>query len=182
MQVHSNATTNKKQRERLRFSQQKLSRPRPRDGRLARERCIAGSIATAPKTKAAVPRTLRMPLTQGEQDDDPVVCAGRGCHSMTWWTLVQQPLPDATRSSVHRLLKRNGVSRLPKKGEQETGQDRQAWTVQGLRSWFRYTSTASICPNSKARSVTASLPLIGPPACRLSRSTNTRTRRPQRRS
>jgi transposase len=37
--------------------------------------------------------------------------------------LVQQPLPEATRSSVYRLLKRNGISRLPKKEEQETGQD-----------------------------------------------------------
>ena len=37
--------------------------------------------------------------------------------------LVQQPLPEATRSSVYRLLQRNGVSRLPKKGEQETGQE-----------------------------------------------------------
>ena len=37
--------------------------------------------------------------------------------------LVQQPLPEATRSSVYRLLKRNGVGRLPKKGEQETGQE-----------------------------------------------------------
>lgn len=36
---------------------------------------------------------------------------------------MQQPLPEATRSSVYRLLKRNGVSRLPKQGEQETGQD-----------------------------------------------------------
>jgi hypothetical protein len=32
-------------------------------------------------------------------------------------------LPEATRSSVYRLLKRNGISRLPKKEEQETGQD-----------------------------------------------------------
>jgi len=37
--------------------------------------------------------------------------------------LVQQPLPEASRSSVYRLLRRNGVGRLPRKGEQETGQD-----------------------------------------------------------
>jgi len=37
--------------------------------------------------------------------------------------LVQQPLPQATRSSVYRLLHRNGVSRLPGKEEQETGQE-----------------------------------------------------------
>ena len=37
--------------------------------------------------------------------------------------LVQQPLPEARRSSIYRLLKRNSVSRLPKKKEQETGQD-----------------------------------------------------------
>ncbi len=37
--------------------------------------------------------------------------------------LVQQPLPKASRSSVYRLLKRKGVSRLPKQGEQETGQE-----------------------------------------------------------
>lgn len=40
--------------------------------------------------------------------------------------LVQQPLPTATRSSVYRLLQRNGVSRLPKataQQEQETGQE-----------------------------------------------------------
>ncbi|MDQ2686234.1 MAG: hypothetical protein M3Y28_00030 [Armatimonadota bacterium] len=37
--------------------------------------------------------------------------------------LVQLPLPEAKRSSVYRLLKRRGVNRLPKKEEQETGQD-----------------------------------------------------------
>jgi hypothetical protein len=37
--------------------------------------------------------------------------------------LVQQPLPEASRSSVYRLLRRNGVSHLAKKEEQETGQD-----------------------------------------------------------
>ena len=39
--------------------------------------------------------------------------------------LVQPPLPDATRSSVYRLLHRNGVSRLPKKAEQEKRQNRK---------------------------------------------------------
>lgn len=37
--------------------------------------------------------------------------------------LVQQPLTEASRSSVYRLLNRCGVSRLPKQEEQETGRD-----------------------------------------------------------
>lgn len=36
--------------------------------------------------------------------------------------LVQQPLFEASCSSVYCLLRRNGVSYLPKKEEQETGQ------------------------------------------------------------
>jgi len=37
--------------------------------------------------------------------------------------LVRQPLPEASRSSVYRLLRRNGVSRSPTRAEQETGQE-----------------------------------------------------------
>ena len=59
--------------------------------------------------------------------------------------LVQQPLPEATRCSVYRLLKllkRNGVRRLPKQEEQapEAGGTRnrprrQTRPVQGLWAW-----------------------------------------------
>lgn len=51
--------------------------------------------------------------------------------------LVQHPLLDASRSCVYRQLKRNGVSRLPSTKEQETGEDGQTRSGQGLRAWLR---------------------------------------------
>ena len=78
--------------------------------------------------------------------------------------VVQQPLPEATRSSVYRLLQRNGVSRLPrgrsKRPARTTGTASSRTTAPASSTW-----TASTCPNSKARSVTASSPLTGPLAC-----------------
>jgi transposase InsO family protein len=121
MQVHSNATTNKKQRERM-IGSQKTCRV------LAQEMAISPTTVhrwkkrDSPEEKSCRPHRIEYAFDESEQAmilslrqkdlplDDLV-------------DLVQQPLPEATRSSVYRLLKRNGVSRLPKKGEQETGQD-----------------------------------------------------------
>lgn len=121
MQVHSNATTNKKQRERLRFS--------PKSCRaLAQE--IAVSLGTVhrwkhrdnPEDKSCRPDSIGYAFDLSEQ---AMILSLRrqGLPLDDLVDLVQQPLPEATRSSVYRLLKRNGVSRLPKKEEQETGQD-----------------------------------------------------------
>ena len=124
MHIHSNATTNKKQRERLRFSQKSCRA-------LAKEMAVSlGTVhrwkhRDSPEDKSCCPNTIAYAFDPSEQ---AMILSLRqkGLPLDELVDLVQQPLPDATRSSIHRLLKRNGVSRLPKsnaqKGEQETGQ------------------------------------------------------------
>ena len=121
MQVHSNATTNKKQRERLQAST-KTCRA------LAHEMAISvGTVhrwknRTSPQDLCSRPNEVHYAFDQAEQA--MILCLRqKGLPLDELLDLVQQPLPEAKRSSVYRLLHRNGVSRLPKKGEQATGQD-----------------------------------------------------------
>jgi transposase InsO family protein len=120
MQVHSNATTNKKQRERI------IGSPKTC-------RALAGEMAVSlgtvnrwkhrdsPQDRSCRPHTVKYAFDAGEQ---AMILALRrqGLPIDDLVDLVRQPLPEATRSSVYRLLKRSGVSRLPRKEEQETGQ------------------------------------------------------------
>ena len=120
MHVHSNATTNKKQRERIRFSQKSCRA-------LAKEMAVSPTTAhrwkqrDTPEDKSCRPDSIEYAFDPSEQ---ALILSLRqkGLPLDDLVDLVQQPLPEATRSSVYRLLKRNGVSRLSKKGEQETGQ------------------------------------------------------------
>ena len=121
MHVHSNATTNKKQRERIRLSQKSCRA-------LAQEMAVSPTTAhrwkqrDTPEDKSCRPDTIEYAFDPSEQ---AMILSLRqkGLPLDDLVDLVQQPLPEARRSSVYRLLKRNGVGRLPKKGEQETGQD-----------------------------------------------------------
>jgi transposase len=121
MQVHSNATTNKKQRLRLQSST-KTCRT------LAEEIAISlGTVhrwknRTSPEDHSCRPLDVQ---TAFDEEEQAMILSLRqkGLPLDDLVDLVQQPLPEATRSSVYRLLKRKGVSRLPKQGEQETGQD-----------------------------------------------------------
>ncbi len=121
MQVHSNATTNKKQRERLHRST-KTCRA------LAEEMVVSvGTVhrwkqRTSPEDRSCRPNKIEYAFDPSEQ---AMILSLRqkGLTLDDLVDLVQQPLPDASRSSVYRLLKRNGVSRLPSTQEQETGQD-----------------------------------------------------------
>ena len=122
MHVHSNATTNKKQRERLRLSSKSCRA-------LAEEMQVSPTTAhrwrqrDTPEDKSCRPNTIEYAFDPSQQ---AMILSLRqkGLPLDDLVDLVQQPLPDATRSSIYRLLKRNGVSRLPKKEEQETGQDK----------------------------------------------------------
>jgi transposase InsO family protein len=124
MHIHSNATTNKKQRERM-IGSKKTCRA------LAQEMAISlGTVhrwkhRDSPEDKSCRPLTLETAFDEAEQ---AMILALRqkGLPLDDLVDLVQQPLPTATRSSVYRLLARNGVSRLPKPGQpeqQETGQE-----------------------------------------------------------
>ena len=121
MHVHSNATTNKKQRERL-------SRSTKTCRALAEEMAISlGTVhrwkqRDSPQDKSCRPNKIEYAFDPSEQ---AMILALRqkGLPLDDLVDLVQQPLPEARRSSIYRLLKRNSVSRLPKKKEQETGQD-----------------------------------------------------------
>ena len=121
MQVHSNATTNKKQRERLQAST-KTCRG------LADEMVISvGTVhrwknRTSPDDRSCRPHEVHYAFDQAEQA--LILCLRqKGLPLDDLVDLVQQPLPGAKRSSVYRLLHRNGVSCLSKKEEQATGQD-----------------------------------------------------------
>ena len=125
MQVHSNATTNKKQRLRLQDST-KTCRA------LAEEMAISvGTVhrwkqRTSPEDHSCRPHEVHFAFDEHEQ----AMILGlrqKGLPLDDLLDLVQQPLPKASRSSVYRLLNRNGVSRLPKhipkkEEPQETGQ------------------------------------------------------------
>ena len=121
MQVHSNATTNKKQRERLQAST-KTCRA------LAEEMAISvGTVhrwrnRTSPEDNSCRPHDVQYAFDEAEQ---ALILSLRqkGLPLDDLVDLLLQPLPEAKRSSVYRLLDRNGVSRLPKKGEQPTGQE-----------------------------------------------------------
>ena len=123
MQVHSNATTNKKQRLKLQASQNTCRS-------LAQEMQISlGTVhrwkkRTSPEDHSCRPHEVQFAFDEAEQ---AMILSLRqkGVPLDDLVDLVQQPLPKATRSSVYRLLHRNGVSRLPRKGEQETGQGEQ---------------------------------------------------------
>ncbi len=129
MHVHSNATTNKKQRERIRFSQKSCRA-------LAKEMAVSPTTAhrwkqrDTPEDKSCRPDSIEYAFDPSEQ---ALILSLRqkGLPLDDLVDLVQQPLPEATRSSVYRLLKRNGVSRLSKKGEQETGQTETGQTETG---------------------------------------------------
>ena len=174
MHVHSNATTNKKQRERL-------SRSTKTCRALAEEMAISlGTVhrwkqRDSPQDKSCRPNKIEYAFDPSEQ---AMILSLRqkGLPLDDLVDLVQQPLPEARRSSIYRLLKRNGVSRLPKKRSK-----RQAKTTNTASSRTTtpasFTSTASICPNSKVRSATASSPLTVPLVCRSFGSMSTRTRR-----
>ena len=135
MQVHSNATTNKKQRERLRLSH-KTCRT------LAEEMAVSlGTIhrwkhRDSPEDKSCRPNTIEYAFDPAEQTMI-LSLRQKGLPLDDLVDLVQQPLPEASRSSVYRLLKRNGVSRLPKKRGARDRARRQTWSVQGLRPWLR---------------------------------------------
>ena len=121
MHVHSTATTNKKQRERLRRSA-KTCRA------LAEEMAVSlGTVhrwkhRDSPEDKSCRPNKIEYAFDPSEQEMI-LSLRQKGLPLDDLVDLVQQPLPEASRSSVYRLLKRNGVSRLPRKEEQETGQD-----------------------------------------------------------
>jgi len=119
MQVHSNATTDRKQQERLHNST-KTCRA------LAEEMAISlGTVhrwkqRDSPEDKSCRPNTIEHAFDLSGQTMI-LSLRQKGLPLDDLVDLVQQPLPEASRSSIYRLLKRNGVSRLPKKEEQETG-------------------------------------------------------------
>jgi len=120
MHLHSNATTNKKQRERL-IASTKTCRI------LAQEMAVSPATVhcwkhrTSPEDKSCRPLQVRYAF---DADEQSLVLSLRekGLPLDDLADTVQRVLPEATRSSVYRLLRRNGKSRLPKREQQETGQ------------------------------------------------------------
>lgn len=125
MHIHSNATTNKKQRERLIGSAREGSRKPCRA--LAEEMAVSPATVhcwqhrTSPEDRSCRPLEVQYAF---DADEQSLILSLRekGLPLDDLADAVQQVLPEATRSSVYRLLRRNGKSRLPRREQQETGQ------------------------------------------------------------
>lgn len=125
MHLHSNATTNKKQRERLIASTQNANSKTYRA--LAQELLVSLATVhrwkhrTSPDDKSCRPRQVQSAFDQEEQ---ALILSLRkeGLPLDDLTQAVQQVRPAATRSSIYRVLRRSGRSRLPKIEPQDTGQ------------------------------------------------------------
>ena len=120
MHYHCNATTNKKQRQRLRQSE-KTCRT------LAEE--LSVSVGTVhrwkhrdcPEDRSCTRQNIEYAFD--EQESALILSLRQKGLSLDDLTdAVQVVLSEAKRASIHRLLVRHGVSRLPKKEQQESGQ------------------------------------------------------------
>ncbi len=125
MHLHSNATTNKKQRERLIASTQSGNSKTCRT--LAQELLVSLATVhrwkhrTCPDDKSCRPRQVQFAFDQEEQ---ALILSLRqkGLPLDDLAEAIQQVRPAATRSSIYRVLRRSGKSRLPKNEPQDTGQ------------------------------------------------------------
>lgn len=120
MHYHCNATTNQKQRTRIRMSQ-KTCRT------LAQE--MAVSVGTVhrwkqrdcPEDRSCARKTVGYAF---DENESALILSlrqkGLALDDLT--DAVQVVLTEARRATIHRLLARHGVSRLPQKGQQESGQ------------------------------------------------------------
>jgi hypothetical protein len=120
MHYHCNATTNQKQRERIRASD-KTRRA------LAEE--LSVSVGTVQRWKhrdSSEDRSCARKRIEYAFDDQESALVlsmrqkGLALDELT--DAVQVVLPEARRATIHRLLVRHGVSRLPTKEQQESGQ------------------------------------------------------------
>ena len=121
MQLHSNAATCPRQRQLIRHS------PLPYRTLAAQ---LDISLATVhhwkheenPQDRSCRPHTIHYALD--EQEEALVLWLRRTGHLSLDDLLdaAQEILPQVRRSSLHRLLVRNGCSRLPQKQQQDTGQ------------------------------------------------------------
>jgi transposase-like protein len=119
MHYHSNATTNQNQRIRIHASEMSYSY-------LSRQLAISRTTVhrwkhrDTPADRSSRPKTIHYAFMSEEQD---VLLYLRSRHlSLDEVVDVAQTfIPAASRASVHRLFVRKGVSRLPKKEQQDTG-------------------------------------------------------------
>lgn len=121
MQLHSNAATNRKQRQFIRHSAQSCRV-------LAGQLCVAHSTIHTWKHREVVadrscrPHTIHYAL---QDQEEQLVLFVRRSGELSLDDLLdtmQETLPHLRRSSLHRLLERHGCSRLPKKQQQPTGE------------------------------------------------------------
>lgn len=120
MQIHSNASTNKKQRSRIRTSKS-----------TCRELAEQLEVSTAtvhrwahqetPEDRSCARKDRGYIFDEHEQ----AFLVGLRQRDLTLDEVMDQAkliLPKAARATVHRTLKRHGLAKLPSKQQQETGQ------------------------------------------------------------
>lgn len=120
MRYHSNATTNQKQRLRIQQSHKSC-------GALARQLEVSRATVhrwkqrDSPQDRGSRPQAIHYAL-DAEGEALVLFLRGQGLSLDDVADAARQVLPHARRASVHRLLVRQGVSRLPRQEQQAPGQ------------------------------------------------------------
>ena len=158
MHVHSNATTNKKQRERL-------SRSTKTCRALAEEMAISlGTIhrwkhRESPEDRSCARKNPEHILGLSEEAL-LLSLRNKGLSLDDLLDAAQPVMPKANRSNVYRLLVRHQVNRLPKQHQQESGQTDKHGQFKNYGPGFVHMDCfiwiVSTCQSSRARSDTAS--------------------------
>lgn len=115
MRIHSNASTNLKQREMFQSSSQSC-RSRAQKCQVSPETVSKWRKRQSPRDLSARPHNVQYAFSP-EEEEFILALRGKQLSLDDVFDAVAQVLPDASRSSVHRLLVRKGVNRLPKTGQ-----------------------------------------------------------------
>ena len=121
MHFHSNAATNRQQRRLIRTSRQSCRA-------LASQLCVSVSTVhtwkhrTEDVDRSCRPHTIHTALDDQEEEMVLWMRKSGALPLDDLLELAQKVLPHLRRSSLHRLLARNGCNRLPQNQPQDTGQ------------------------------------------------------------
>lgn len=120
MQIHSNATTNPNQRRAIRNSH-KTCRALAAQYHVALSTVSRWKGRDEPTDRSCRPKNIEYAFD--EHEEALLLCLRAAGFALDELVEAVEPvLSKVSRSSVHRLLVRHGVNRLPKKAPQDTGQ------------------------------------------------------------
>ena len=115
MRIHSNATTNLKQRRLFKSSSQSC-RSLAKTCQVSPETVSKWRRREYPEDRSARPKTIHYAFSQ-EEEDFILSLRDKRLSLDDLFDTIGQVLPDVSRASLHRLLVRRGVNRLPRAGQ-----------------------------------------------------------------